>query len=1115
MLNQRPSAWLISLGFFLLGLLLLPALSTANEPTKLLRFPDLHGDQVVFTYAGDLWLAPSAGGTARRLTSHPGAELFAKFSPDGRWIAFTGQYDGDEQVYVVSAEGGVPKQLTFYPAQGPLPPRWGYDNQVHGWSPDGSAILFRSLRDGWDLGDGKLFTVPAEGGLSKPLPMPEAGAGDFSPDGKKIVYSPLFRDFRHWKRYEGGWAQDLYVFDLATNEVEQVTKNVRTDRDPMWVGSKIYWSSDRTGTLNLYSYDLASRATEQLTRFDRWDLRWPSADAAGSRIVFELAGELQVFDTASGQARPIAISVPDDGVAKRPARISAAGTIENTGLSPKGERAVFAARGDVFSVPIEHGPTRNLTRSSGAHDRSPAWSPDGKKIAYVSDASGEDDVYVVDQDGSGTPERLTQRTSGRIDNLLFSPDGKQITYSDQQGKLYLLDLASKESVEIADDKSPFGLDPSWSPDSRYLAVSLADDSGLRSLWIHSLGDRKMHRVTDELWNEVSPSWSPDGKHLFYLSDHEFAPQLGGLEFNYVPNRQTSIFGLTLKKDGPSPVPLQSDEVGVEEEKKDTKDDKDKKDKKDKDKKKEAEEEDEKVRVEIDFEGLAERVTRIPVGADNYQGLQALEGKLLYVKTFAPYYGRESEAGAQLRLFTFEDRHETTLVEELESLAVSQDGSKALMGVAGQYRLIEISSEGAKSPKTIATDKLAVDRVPAEEWVQIFDEVWRRFRDYFYVSNMHGYDWQALREQYRPLLAHVAHRSDLNYVITEMIAELNVSHAYVAGGDFAIPKRPKSALLGARFELDEASGRYRFSEIFKGQNSESVYRSPLTEVGVGVEVGDYLLRVNGVELVAGDNPERLLRHAGASTVELTVNSRPSFEGARQVSVEPIESENDLLYLRWIERNRRWVDEHSQGRVGYLHIPDMGEAGIREFIKWFYGQIRKQGLIIDVRSNGGGNVSQMIIERLRREVLMMDYERNSDLPDTYPASTFHGHLVCLLDEDTASDGDQFSYVFRAAGLGPLVGKRSWGGVVGIYGRAPLIDGGSVSVPEAGSADSQGRWVIEGHGVDPDVVVENEPKQILAGRDQQLEKGLELVLEKIAKEPKTLPGRPEPPIKTEPAH
>ncbi|MCP4656863.1 MAG: peptidase S41, partial [bacterium] len=908
--------------------------------TKLLRFPDIHGDRVAFTYAGDIWLAPVSGGTATQLTTHPGLELFAKFSPDGRWIAFTGQYDGDEQVYVVSTEGGVPRQLTYYPAAGPLPPRWGYDYQVYGWTPDGNAVLFRSMRDGWDLSDTNLFTVALDGGLPVALPMPESGGGALSPDGKKVVYSPVTRDFRHWKRYEGGWAQDLHILDLESLTTERITDHPRSDRDPMWIGEKIYFSSDRDGKLNLYAFDTSTRETEQLTHSELWDLRWPSSDETG-RIVYELSGELQVFDAATRASQPIPIRVPSDGLAMRPARIPAGNRIEGYGLSPEGKRAVFAARGDIFTAPIEHGPTRNLTRSSGAHDRQPAWSPDGKQIAFVSDRDGEEEIYLIDQDGHGEPEQLTDGSIGRYYDLAWSPTGKHIALRNQKSKLFVLAVESRELVEVADDGEPFDLDFNWSPNGGYLAFSLVDANGFRSLYIRSLKDRRTHRITEEIFNEYSPSWDPGGDYLFYLSDREFAPQLGSFEFDYLVDRETYVYALALRKDVAHPFPPRSDEVTIDgeddgekaasaegEKKENAK--KGKKGKKAEKGDEEAEEEAQKP-ITIDFDGLAQRVVRVPVAADNYFAVEALDGRLMIARGFAEYYGRESDRTAEISIFSLADREETTLASGIRGAAVSPDRSKLLLRLNGGYQLYDASPGGKDSSKTVSTAGLRVDRVPAEEWAQIFDEVWRRYRDFFYVENMHGYDWEALREQYRPLIEHVGHRSDLNYLISEMIAELNVSHTYITGGDWETPARPAAALLGCRFALDAESGRYRISEVFPGHNQEDIYRSPLTEVGVDVSAGDYLLEINGEELTGADNPYRLLRQAGRSTVELTVASQPTLEGSRRIVVRPIRDEDNLIYLGWIEGNRRRVAERSDGRVGYIHIPDMGGNGIREWIK----------------------------------------------------------------------------------------------------------------------------------------------------------------------------------------
>jgi tricorn protease len=526
---------------------------------------------------------------------------------------------------------------------------------------------------------------------------------------------------------------------------------------------------------------------------------------------------------------------------------------------------------------------------------------------------------------------------------------------------------------------------------------------------------------------------------------------------------------------------------------------------------EEEEEPEHDPIRIDFSGLGERVARVPVPADNYGGLAAIEGNLIYIKSGPLYYGRQSDVQPSIQIFSFEDREAKPLAENVSGYAVSADGAKLLVRQDGAFKLFDAKPGEAESAKAVSTAGLQVDRVPAEEWAQIFDEVWRRYRDFFYVPNMHGYDWQALGDRYRPLLEHVAHRSDLNYVIGEMVAELNVGHAYITGGDYEIPDRPQVALPGARFELDRAADRYRIVKIFDGQNEEDRYRSPLTEVGVDVRVGDYLLAIDGTEVRSTDNPYRMLQHIANRPVELTVNEKAASEGARKVTYLPITTETNLMYLEMVASNRAKVDAATGGRVGYIHVPDMGSSGIREFIKWYYSQIRKEGLVVDVRNNGGGNVSQMLIERLRRELLGTRFGRTSDSPRTYPAAVFYGHLACILDEDSASDGDIFPHMFRQAGLGPLIGKRSWGGVVGITNRGTLIDGGGVNVPEFGSNAVDGNWVIEGHGVEPDIEVTNDPKAILEGRDPQLERAIEEVMRRVREEPRRLPDRPADPVKT----
>lgn len=1088
----------------------------AYSQTKLLRFPDIRGDRVVFTYAGDLWTASSSGGTAARLTSHPGVEVFGKFSPDGKWVAFTGQYDGDEQVYVVPTSGGEPRQLTFYPARGPLAPRWGWDNQVFGWSKDSKRIIFRSLRDSWSLPIARLYTVSVDGGAATAMPMPTAGSGDLSPNNDEIVYSPQSRDFRSEKRYGGGQANQLFIFNLSSNSAKRITEGPRPTRDAMWIGDTIYFNSDRDGHFNLYAYGTSNGRTTQVTTSRSWDVRWPSSDNEG-QIVYELNGELVVLDARSKKSTPISINVAAEGNWSRSSRVSAANLIESWALSPKGERALFAARGDIFTAPIEKGPTRNLTDSSGAHDKWPSWSPDGSQIAFISDKSGEEEIYLIPQDGSKPAEQITNGGTAMRYQPEWAPDGKRLAFSDKDGKLYVLTLADRKIVEVADSYRGQIRDYIWSPRGNFLAFTMPNQNQFASVFVWGANDSQLRRVTDDNFNSYNPAWDPSGNYLYFLSDREFAPQLSNIEFNYATNRPTYIYAMALRKDVKHPFPPESDEVTVSKSADDAP-------------KPPAEKPAEgaapaeakpaeakpdaapkpPATMNIDFDNISNRVARVPLGADNYFGLSVKTGHLLYVTGGAGYYGRQGERTPSLKIYSIKDRKETNLVDDMRGYTLSDDGSKIMVAQGPGYNLYDATPQGERSRKAVATTGLYVDRVPAEEWNQIFNEVWRRYRDWFYVSNMHGYDWAALREQYKPMLKYVAHRSDLNYVISEMIAELTVQHAYIDGGDFQIPPRPRAGLPGARFELDQQAGRYRITKIFGGDNSEDIYRSPLTEVGVNASVGDYVMAIDGEELKATDDPYRLLRNKADNPVQLTINKTPSMQGARTVSYRPITDEQNLIYMDWVAHNRDKVSKATNGRVGYLHVPDMGANGIREFIKWYYPQLKKEALIVDVRANGGGNVSRMLIERLRRKVLALNYSRTNDDANTYPDGVFIGPMTALLDENSASDGDIFPAMFREAGLGPLIGKRSWGGVVGITNRGQLIDGGVVNVPESGFASKTGEWIIEGYGVDPDIEVDNDPQSVMAGKDPQLERAIAEVMAKL-KSPVKLPPKPAPPVKT----
>jgi len=1073
----------------------------AHAGTQLLRFPDVCGDKVVFTYAGDLWTASTSGGEATRLTAGPGLEQSARFSPDCSTIAFTGQYGGDDQVFTIPATGGEPTQLTYYPTPGPLPQRWGFDDQVYGWTPDGSAVLFRSFRESINESSPKLFTVSKSGGLPEPLPLPKAGVGRYSPDGKQIVYSPKFRDFRTWDRYVGGWAQDLYIYDFAKKSAVNITNDPNTDRDPVWVGDSIYFLADRGAHLNLYRYNSSDGQTTQLTDYQNQDARWASGDAAG-QIVFEVDGTLHLYDTRSGSDRALDITVPSDLVQARASQRDVSDYIEDFALSANGKRVLFTARGEVFDAPVKDGITLDLTHTPGAHEREAAWSHDGKQVAYISDQSGEEAVWVRNADGTGA-RQLTTQVYGRLYAPKWSPDGSAIVFCDSESRIQLVNVKTGSVKQVFDDPGMSRRDYTWSPGSHYLAFSITDkDTLMPHLVVYSVADGKQVTIGAGADNAYSPAFSPDGKYLYFIGDRDWAPQISGIEWDYATNRSGSVFAVALRKDVANPFAPKNDSATASDD-----DGAGKDDKPDKGKKSDA---DKAVNDRIDFDGLAERRARVPMESDNYYWIAVTDKDLLYVTGDAFYYGRQGAEKEKLKAWSFDERKSRDLIEGVDGISLSADGSAALVATHDGYQLID-PSEDKPEPKDVSTDGLYALVDPKAEYAEIFREVWRRYRDHFYVHNMHGYDWNAIRAKYEPELKWVGDRSDLNYLLGQMVAELSIGHAYVSGGDLGMPERPHVGLLGARFELDKSSGHYRIGKILQGENDEPHYRSPLTELGVKVSEGDYVLAINGKPLTASENPYRLLRTAPDQLVQLTVNSKPDGAGAHTVLVKPIDSEMPLYYDAWVRHNREVVAKASDGQIGYLHVPDMGGDGIREFIKWFYPQLRKQGLIVDVRDNGGGNVSAMIIERLARKLRGLEYMRGSELVGTYPQQTFLGHLAALCNGTTASDGDIFSYMFKTGHLGPLIGERTWGGVVGISGWGPLIDGGEVFVPQFASANTEGQYVVEGHGVDPDIVVENDVASVLAGRDPQLDRAISELKKEIAADPFRIPPRPADPVKT----
>lgn len=1078
-----------------LQLLLCVAPLVLGAETRLLRFPDIHENRVVFVYAGDLWTVSDQGGDATRLTAHPGLERFPKFSPDGRWIAFTGQYDGYDQVYIIPSNGGTPLQLTWYPSkptQGPI--SW---SQVYGWMPDGKSVIFRSNREFWDGRDGRLYTVSTKGGLPAPLEMPISGAGDVSKDGEFIVFTPNCVESQWWRGYRGGWAQDLHLLNRRTLETTKITSYRGTDHAPMWINSQIYFASDRSGKFNLHRWVPESNEIEQLTNHTQFDIRWPSSDS-NRRIVFELHGALKIYDVETSNESSIPIRVSSDYPANIESLIDASRNIETVKLSPDGKRVVISARGDIFTLPPGKGTVRNLTRSS-SHDRLATWSPDGSMIAFVSDRNGEEQVYKVTQDQSSEPEQLTINLRTRIYDLKWAPDSEMLSFYDKDGNLYILHVETKMLTKIYEESrfpDPSDYDHTWSPDGEYIAFSAGASFLNRSIHIWDRQTSTVHRVGSTMFNEYNPAWSDDGHYLYYLSEREFTALSSNTEWNFATDQQTIIVALALKNDAAHPFPPESDEVDTMGLGKDLST--------------------AKSRtstgtdpISIDFEQLNKRVALVPMVSGNYSQL-IVSGQYIGVISSPTAMITGSQRG-EIALQIFDTiKRKMELISNVDHWEVSTDGSTILVRKGDSYYVKDLPLVGS-TLTSLKMDRLLVKRVRSREWATIFQEAWRRFRDFFYVRNMHGFSWEEIRARYEELLPYVSHRADLNYLIGEMVSELHVSHIVVTGGDMVKPRQADVALLGADFVADLSSGYYRIRKILEGHNEETIYRSPLTEIGADIHEGDYIMAIDGVSLKSDDNPYRLLHNRDMSVVRLLVNEQPSLEGARTILVRPIRNEANLRYFAWVEKNRKYVRGVSDGTVGYVHLPSMADRGMYEFLKWFYPQMRMLGLVIDVRGNTGGFISQIVLERLLRERLGFLFLGTSSDYLTYPSEGFFGKMACLINEKSASDGEIFPLRFRAAGLGPLVGKRTWGGTVGTWDlMEPLMDGGVVAVPMAGIVETHGNWSIENEGAEPDIVVHNDVKSVVDGRDLQLERAVEEVLKAIEDDPVRPVMRPADPVR-----
>ena len=1068
---------------FILFALVVSAFFTlsAQQEARLLRFPTIHGNQLVFTYAGNLYIVSSQGGVARKITNSDGYEMFARFSPDGKQLAFTAQYDGNTEVYVMPSSGGEPIRLTYTAtlSRDDISDRMGPNNITLTWK-DNDHIVYRSRKQSFNDFKGKLFLVSAKGGLSEELPLPVGGFCSYSPDKTQLSYNKVFREFRTWKYYQGGMADEIWIYDFKTKQTEKITDNPNQDIFPMWIGKEIYYLSDRDRIMNLFCYNSETKQTRKVTDFKEYDIKFPSL--GDQSIVFENGGYIYNFDIATQKATKISIFMNEDLIGGRTKLIDASRRIGGVDVSPDGNRLVVGARGDIYTVPAKTGITRNLTETSDVHERNPRWSPDGKRIAYISDATGEDEIYVRSQDGLQKPVQITSNGDTYKYGFDWSPDSKKILWSDNKHRLRYVDVDSKKITEV--DQTPDGEIHgfNWSPDNRWITYSLPRINTTNVVIIYNVENKEKNIVSDEWFDASNSFFSDDGKYLLYSSARNFNPTYSNIEWNHVYTNMNKLYITTLKKLTPSPFAYENNEVTIKADsvagKKDQPGATPKKD----------------LTIEIDFDGIQGRTSEL----DASFGIACIGGNVYYYRDRSIY------------LFDLQKKKETDL-GNYSIAAITPDNKKFVVRAErGAYSIIDAPKGKINPEETVNLSDVKTIVDLHAEWNQIFNECWRQMRDFFYDPNMHGVDWKKIREKYQPLVPYVNNRNDLNYIIGEMIGELSTGHAYIAGGEKYEPQRISTGLLGAQLSRD-ASGYYRIDKILSGRNWSERLRSPLTEPGVDAKVGDFITQINGKSTKEMIDIYAALYDKAGKQVELTLNAKPEETNGRKAIIKPVADESALYYFDWVQGNIDKVNKATAGKVGYIHIPDMGVEGLNEFVKYYYPQLNKHALIIDDRGNGGGNVSPMIIERLRRELAMMAAPRNSS-PTPKPDGLMIGPKILLIDKYSASDGDLFPYQFKYYKLGKLVGERTWGGVVGIRGPLPLIDGGIMNRPEFAHYDAEGKqFVIEGHGVDPDVVVVNDPAKEYAGVDQQLDKAIELILQDLKTNPGNYPARPAYPNKS----
>jgi tricorn protease len=1096
----------VSLSHVLIGILCSPALLAIDlADARLASEPAISASQLAFAYANDLWIGDRDGTNIRRLTSHVGTESGPAFSPDGSQIAFTGRYEGNIDVYVVPAQGGVPRRLTYHPGE----------DFALGFTPNGQAVLFASGREAYTTRYLQLFTVAIDGGFPTRLPIPHASRAAFSPDGKTIAYVPLREPFRQWKHYRGGTASRILLFDVETHEVEQVPQPESrcNDTDPWWVGTRLYFRSDRDGEFNLHVYDRGSRSIQPLTAHE--DFPVLGASAHGDTIVYEQAGYLHLFDVPSRSSTRFRLNIAADLVELRQRWAHGAKWIRNSSVSPSGARAAFEFRGEILTLPREKGTDRNLTRTPSVHERSPAWSPDGRWIAHFSDAGGEYALHITAQNGRGTPRVIPLEGAGFYSNLQWSPDSTRVSYSDNAHAIWVLEVDTGDQVCVS--RNPiYGPNPvlhhAWSPDSRWLAHTRNTVTYFNEILLYSVADGASIPVTDGMADARNPVFDATGKYLYFLVSTDAGPVNDWFSQSNADMRSRhQIYLAVLSSQDPSPLAPESDE-----EKADADSDSDSDNAEteaDEETSEESNEEDDnsevkedkpEVVVTVDAENLSQRILALPVPAGVYADLVAgSTNQVLYRRAAS------TDPGADTPVFRYDliKRKEEQLLAKANHLAVSADAKRALLRVGDSWHLVDIGDKLDPEKFKLAVDSIRVPVDPPAEWAQIFHEAWRINRDYFYDPGFHGLDWPAIRSKYEPFLSHLTTRNDLFRVIQWMLSELAVGHSYQAPGDspFDLESIP-GGLLGADFEI--ADGRYRFRKVYGGLNWNADLRSPLTEPGVNVAAGEYLLAVEGRDLLPPDNVYRHFERTAGRPIALTVGPSPDGLDSRTVEVVPIENESALRNRDWVERNLRFVTETTGGRVAYVYVPNTASLGHTYFKRYFFPQANREAVIVDERHNGGGLVADYYIDALRRPLVSFWAMRyGADLKS--PIAGIHGPKVMIIDETAGSGGDLLPWMFRKFNLGPLVGKRTWGGLVGILGFPALMDGGSVTAPNLAIWTEEG-FIVENEGVPPDIEIEQTPKDVISGRDPQLEKAIEVILNMLEQQPPPRHVRPPFPVR-----